>query len=138
MSQQEPEPESRSNNGSPPVRKDKDIEIKRLEIEQIGKYLSSGRQKTEISVSERIVISLLYQIAETPFKTSEKIAIKRKIHFDSSRYVNTFFKSVLDAYIEFGIPLGRKGRKEDGEVLSSYFEAQYRKRGEDKVPGHLK
>lgn len=136
MSQQQPEPSS--NNGSPPVRKDKEIEIKRLELDTIGKYLSSGRQKTEISVSERIVVSLLYQIAENPFKTSEKIAKQRNIPFDPTKYVNTFFKSVLDAYIEFGIPLNRKGRKEDGEVLSSYFEAQYRKRGEDKVPGHLK
>lgn len=136
MSQQEPG--SQSNNTGPPVRKDKEIEIKRLELEQIGKYLSSGRQKTEISVSERILISLLYQIAENPFRISEKIARKRGIPFDPSKYVNTFFKEVLDAYIEFGIPLNRKGRKEDGEVLSSYFEAQYRKRGDDKVPGHLK
>lgn len=123
---------------NPPVRKDRELEIKKLEIETIGKYLSSGRQKTEISVSERILLSLLYQIAENPFRTSEKIAMKRGIPFDRSRYENTFFKQVLDAYIEFGIPLNRKGRREDGDVLSSYFEAQYRKRGEDKVPMHMK
>lgn len=136
--QQQDKQEALSNPVNPPVRKDRELEIKKLEIDQIGKFLSSGRQKTEISVSERILLSLLYQIAENPFRISEKIARKRGIPFDSSRYVNTFFKEVLDAYIEFGIPLGRKGRKEDSQVLSSYFEAQYRKRGEDKVPMHLK
>ncbi len=137
MSPQEQGSQS-NNNGTPPVRKDKELEIKKLELETIGKYLSSERQKTEISVSERIVLSLLYEIAENPFKTSEKIAKQRGIPFDSAKYVNSFFKNILDAYVEFGIPLNRKGRKEDGEVLSSYFEAQYRKRGDDKVPGHLK
>lgn len=120
-----------------PLRRDKEIELKKIEIETIEKFLAQGRQKTDITASERTLLSIALELALRPFQISEKIARRREIPFNMENHKNTFLVSFLESYLELGIPVGRKGRQEDKFVLSSYFSSQHADQQRD-IPTHLK
>jgi len=94
-----------------------EMEILELEKEKTKiaeKFLSEGvTQKTEISKNERMLLPILYSIATDPFTISKKVC--KKLENYEIQSLHTF----LDLYFKLGIPLNRKGRKEEVEVLRS-------------------
>lgn len=107
-----------------PTRKDKDVAIKEMELKVLSSFLSSDRQKTQITPDERILISVLDGMAKNPYPISKKICEKLGIEYRQEDFKLDFVQEFLKCFIEYGIPLGREGRKEEVKVLSSYFEAQ--------------
>lgn len=107
-----------------PVRRDKEIAIKQMEIDTVNRVISDPDMKTEITQSERILISIFEQLAIKPFPISEKIANKRGIPFDMTKYEDPFFSNLIRGYMKKGKALNRKGIKEDVDIVSAYFQAQ--------------
>ena len=108
----------------PPIHKDKEIEIKEKEIGVVRQVISDADLKTQVTQSERVIIPLLEQLANNPFSISEKIAISRGIHFDSTRYKVPILSDFIKEYLRKGKALDRRGIKEDTEIVSAYFTAQ--------------
>lgn len=108
----------------PPVRKDKEIEIKKMEIDTVNRVISDPDLKTQFSQPERILITLLEDIAFTPFSISERLAKDMKIPFDMNRYQYPLLSDMVKGYSRKGKALNRKGIKEDVDIVSAYFQAQ--------------
>lgn len=108
----------------PPVRRDKEIEIKKLEIETVNRVISDEDLKTQFSQKERILITMLENIAESPFSISKRIAESRGLKFDMTRYRFPALKDLVYGYVRKGKALDRKGINEDIEIVSAYFQAQ--------------
>lgn len=123
---------------NPPVRKDREIALEEMRLKTLSQFLSSPRQKTQIKPSERIILSLLYKLAEKPFETSIKIAKSRGIIISEDRFKDKFFLETLDNYLEFGIPIDREGRKEDERALTGYFSSLMPERQAAKTPTLMK
>ena len=109
---------------APPIRPDKDLEIKEKEIGVVRQVISDTDLKTQVTQSERVIIPLLEQLANTPFSISEKIARSRGIPFDSERYKVPILADFIKEYLRKGKALERKGIKEDTDIVSAYFTAQ--------------
>jgi hypothetical protein len=114
------------NNDRPPIpiKKDKDIAIKTMEIETVNRVISEEDLKTQFTQSERIVLSSLERLSYNPFSISEEIAIDRGIPFKKEKYQFPLLTDFIKAYIRKGKALNRKGIKEDVDVVSAYFQAQ--------------
>lgn len=82
----------------------------------VKQFLSSDLQKTEISKSERKLLPLLKIIADNPFPTLLKHSPDKK---DDMRI--PALSEFVDKYLQLGIPLNRKGRKEDVKILQSMY-----------------
>lgn len=108
----------------PPVIKDKEIEIKKLEIETVNRVISDEDLKTQFTQKERILITMLENLADSPFSISQRIAEKRGIHFDKERYSFPLLKQLIKGYVRKGKALNRMGISEDIDIVSAYFEAQ--------------
>lgn len=108
----------------PPVRRDKEIEIKKLEIETVNRVISDADLKTQFTQKERIIITMLENVATSPFSISKKIAESRNIPFDMKRYQFPILKDLVHGYVRKGKALDRKGIKEDIDIVSAYFQAQ--------------
>lgn len=121
----------------PPIRKDKEIEIKRMEIETVNRVISDADLKTQFSQKERILITLLENIADSPFGISQKIAAERKVSFVMSRYRFPLLKDLVYGYVRKGKALNRKGIKEDIDIVSAYFQAQIERSKESQKPSPL-
>lgn len=88
-------------------------ELEKKKIELVEKFLSDKLQKTEINKTERKVIPILYQLANNPFPISSN---KNK---NMKRFKIDFLNTYLENYIKLGIPLDRKGRKEEVAIMKS-------------------
>lgn len=108
----------------PPVRRDKEIEIKKLEIETVNRVISDADLKTQFSQKERLLITMLEDLAKYPFSNSERIAKKKGIPFDMDRYKYPILTDLINGYVRKGKALDRKGIKEDIDIVSAYFQAQ--------------
>jgi hypothetical protein len=109
---------------APSIRKDKEIEIKRMEIDTVNRVISDEDLKTQFSQPERILITLLEEISEKPFSISEKLAEDMNIPFDMHRYRYPLLKETVHGFVRKGKALNRKGIKEDIDIVSAYFQAQ--------------
>jgi len=87
-------------------------ELEEKKIDLVEKFTSTGTQKTEISKSERKLLPLMRLLSNNPFQIKEKT---------KGEFKNTDLSTFIDEYISFGIPLERKGRKEEVEVIQSLF-----------------
>lgn len=105
---------------APPTKDDPNFKIKELESKMVQSFMGSPEQKTEISVSERFLLSTLEMIAKDPFPSARK-----KCKLDNKAkdevFQIPFLQDWIKDYIKFGIPMGRKGRKEEVQVLQAYF-----------------
>lgn len=108
----------------PPIQKDKEIEIKKLEIETVNRVISDADLKTQFSQKERILITMLENIANSPFSISQSIAENKGITFNMERYRFPILKDLIYGYVRKGKALDRKGIKEDIDIVSAYFQAQ--------------
>lgn len=108
----------------PPVRKDKDIEIKKLEIETVNRVISDEDLKTQFTQKERILITMLENLAENPFPISNSIAKKKGIPYNLDSYKFKPLTDLVKGYNRKGKALDRKGIKEDVDIVSAYFQAQ--------------
>lgn len=91
---------------------DKLAELEQKKIDLVEKFVSTDIQKTEISKSERKLLPLMRLLSENPFQLKET---KR------GEFKNEDLSTFLMEYLQFGIPLDRKGRKEEVEVMQSLF-----------------
>jgi len=126
------------NNVSIPVRKEKEIEIMRMELELMNKVVSPEDLKTELSRMEIVTLSLLEEMNDNPFKISEKIASTRNIPFDMSRYQYGILGNFVSEYMRKGKALKRKGIAEDVKMISAYCEQHSNKDEKQKTPTVLK
>lgn len=87
-------------------------ELEQKKIDLVEKFVSDDIQKTEISKSERKLLPLMRLLSENPFQLKET---------KKGEFKNEDLSTFLMEYIQFGIPLDRKGRKEEVEVMQSLF-----------------
>lgn len=92
-------------------------ELERQKIKLAEKFLSSDIQKTEINTSERKLIPLLRLLANNPFNMPETDG-------DTEKFQHHELKEFLSEYLMLGIPLNRKGRKEEVSVMTALFNSQ--------------
>lgn len=109
---------------APPVRKDKEIEMKKMEIETVNRVISDPDLKTEFTQKERILISLLENLAESPFTISQGLAKEMNIKFDMAKYKFPPLTDMIKGYNRKGKALKRKGIGEDVDIVRAYFTAQ--------------
>jgi hypothetical protein len=105
-----------------PIKRDKEIAIKEMEIQTVNRVISEQDLKTQFRQSERIIISSLERLASNPFSISEKIAEERGINTKDHTF--PALDEFLKAYVRKGKALDRKGIKEDVDIVSAYFQAQ--------------
>ena len=108
----------------PPIRKDKEIEQKRMEIETVNRVISDPDLKTQFNQAERMLITLLDEIARKPFSISERLAKEIGVPFDMKRYEYPLLTEAIKGYSKKGKALNRKGIAEDVDVMRAYFTAQ--------------
>lgn len=116
----------------PPTKTNPEIKIKEMELEVLTKFLSTDRQKTQITCDERILIGVLDGYGKNPYPVSRDICRRLNIPFQSEDFRLDFLQEFLRCFIEYGIPLNRSGRTEEVKVLSSYFAAQHEEKDENK------
>ncbi len=109
---------------TPPTKTNSEIKIKEMELEVLKSFLSSDKQKTQITIDERVLISVLDEFADNPYPISQNFCKVHGIPFEGEGFKMDFLKTFLNNFLLYGIPLGRQGRTEEVKVLSSYFEAQ--------------
>lgn len=109
---------------APPVRKDKEIEMKKMEIETVNRVISDPDLKTEFTQKERILISLLEDLAICPFPISMGLAKEKGIKFDEKKYAFPPLIDLVKGYNRKGKALKRKGIGEDVDIVRAYFTAQ--------------
>ncbi len=119
-------------NAIPPTKQNSEVRMKEMEIELLGKFLSSTRQKTQVTSDERILIGVLDGYARNPYPISQDICRRLKIPFSLEDFRLDFLEDFLKCFIEYGIPLDRNGRSEEVKVLTSYFMAQHEEQNQDK------
>jgi hypothetical protein len=101
--------------------------------EILQKFLANDLQKTEISVSERKIIPVLEILAFTPFpdiltssiNPDEKPLNKKEKEKVLKEFQLPFLIHYLDRYRELGIPLKRKGRSEEVEVMKGFLSENF-------------
>ena len=81
-------------------------------MELAREFLTGGLQKTEVSQSERKLIPLMFIMANNPFNLPVT---------ENNDHKHKELESFLVDYLKFGIPLGRKGRNEEVEIMKSLF-----------------
>lgn len=108
----------------PPIRRDKEIEIKKMEIDTVNRVISDPDLKTQFSQKERILVTMLDEVARKPFSISEKIAKQRGIKFDMKKYEYPLLVDLVKGYSRKGKALDRKGIGEDVDIVRAYFTAQ--------------
>lgn len=108
----------------PPIRKDKEIEMKKMEIETVNRVISDTDLKTQFTQGERMYITLLEELSDKPFTISERISKEIGVNFDMKRYQFPLLKECIKGYCRKGKALNRKGIGEDVDIVSAYFQAQ--------------
>jgi hypothetical protein len=109
------------------------VSIEEDRNEVVKQFLSSDLQKTEISKSERKLLPLLKIIADNPFPSLTK---KRPDKADDMKI--PALSEFVDKYLQLGIPLNRKGRKEDVKILQSLFSQPLQFEEEDEGEGKFR
>lgn len=111
----------------PPTRRDKEIELKRLELLQIDKFMGERKQNTQITLEEQVLLAVLYtDLAQNPWAISKRVCEDMGIPFNPKEFEIDFLKAFITDYLDFGLPVLREGRKEVKDVFTAYF------RGEEK------
>lgn len=91
-------------------------EIEKEKIKLGEKFLSEDiTQKTEITPYQRVILSLLDSLADKPYKISSTKCNGNKL----KNYNLKELKEFLRLFYKLGIPINRKGRLEEVEVLRS-------------------
>ena len=104
---------------APPVRNNPQLELQKQVLDFLTGFGSSGKQKTDINASQRVILSTANRLAGNSFPISQKIAEERGIAMEQHQM--PFFKDWIGDFIEFGIPLGRKGRGEEVALFRAFF-----------------
>ena len=114
-----------SPNGVQPTDKLYELEAQKFKI--VEKYLSSSvKQKTQITNEERAILCALELIAYNPYSISQKIQHEKtnRLHVEKMKgkpqktYQMDCLKTFIESYYELGIPVDRKGREEEKEILA--------------------
>lgn len=100
-----------------------------LKVEMLNKYMSNQEEKTEVSISERKIIPLCEILALNPFNDiADDVTKNNGKHLTQSEkdkykeeFQVPFLSYFLDRFKVLGIPLKRKGRLEEMEVLKSFL-----------------
>ncbi len=93
-----------------------EIQLARLKLGE--QFLSSDiTQKTEITPEQRLLLSLIEILASNPLSLSSKKCSKLR----SYKFELKPLREFLNMFYTLGIPVNRKGRKEEVEVLKSLF-----------------
>lgn len=89
------------------------------------KFLASKIQKTEVRKDHRVVIPIMNMLAKKPFPNiaCHIVDPERKEEIENEFTID-YLSDFIEGFIEYGIPVDRKGRKEEVEVLSAYLRQQ--------------
>lgn len=106
----------------PPTRRDREIALKELELQAIKSYMGERHQNTHITPDERLILSILHHdLALNPWAVSRNICHQFGIPFDDKEFEIDFLKDFIMDYLDFGLPLDRKGRSEVKDIFQAYF-----------------
>lgn len=100
-----------------------------LKSEALNKFIANEAQKTEINYSERTILPLCELLAKNPFfdicenikKTNGKPLTELEETQFKKQFEVDFLSEFLNRFMILGIPLKRKGRNEEVEILKSYL-----------------
>lgn len=100
------------------------VEVEKERIRLAEKFLSDDiTQKTEIGKDERVILPLIEILSEDPYAISRKIANSEnnpyRCRTQPQKYPDDHLKSFLKLYFKLGVPMDRKGRREEVSVLQS-------------------
>lgn len=91
-----------------------------MTLDVMSKYQGVEEMNTEITAQQRVILVSLEQIATGFMPLSAHISTNRDMSFWKIPIVDRW----IDRFRIYGLPVGRKGRIEMGEVLKSFLEAQ--------------
>ena len=100
------------------------VEVEKQRLRLAEKFLSDDiTQKTEIDTDERVLLPLIQILADDPYTISRRVATSKDNPYHCSREPqksqNRHLQSFLSLYFKLGVPVGRKGRKEEVSVLQA-------------------
>jgi len=103
-----------------PVRTDPRIKLQEMTLDVIARFQGTDEMNTEITPAQRVILVSLEQIARDFMPLSRSLSTNPDPEFWKFPMINTW----IDRFRVYGLPVGRKGRTETGEVLKSFLEAQ--------------
>jgi len=112
---------------------DTDI-LTEAKVKFVEKFLSNKLQKTEITQIERYNIPALLLIAKNPLPRSKRDSKPGIIKEWGIPELDKF----IGIYLDFGIPVNRKGRKEEVKVLCSMLKTDNQEIEDSNIPNILK
>ena len=115
-----------------PTQMNPDIELQKMRNDLVKGLISEIDLKTEVTQSERIILTNLEDFASQPFKNSVRIANDRGIPYDYNKCKLEALKNFCIGYMRKGKALNRKGIKEDVTVMSGLFKYENEVREHDR------
>lgn len=111
------------------------VEMMGQKSEVIKEYLSDSRYKTEITESQRKLLPTMVFFANMPYPSLLEHTIARMLRLDKTEAEITVkcdellreFKldvvtNFVTDFLELGIAVKRKGRKEDGDAIGAFMD----------------
>jgi hypothetical protein len=106
----------------PPTKRDREIELKLLELHQIDKFMGGRHQNTVITEEERTLLAVLYHdLASNPWENSRQDCEELGIAYDPGEFGIVVLQSFVLDYLDFGLPINRLGREEVQKIFTAYF-----------------
>lgn len=115
----------------PPKRQNAALAVEELRLAFIKEFGANSIQKTEITTRQRQQLAMLMNMGHNLFPISSKIELKGG---KKTLVTSEFLIKYMGLWIELGIPVGRKGRKEEVEVLTAILGEPH----DDVEPTHTK
>jgi len=95
-------------------------ELEKTRLEVLKAFMSENELKTELTPSERKLISMGYQLADNPYpEVLARITDKNKRIKVMKLLAIPVLKKYFDNYLYYGGAVDRKGRKEDLKAIAS-------------------
>lgn len=111
------------------------VEMMGEKSDVLKSYLSDSRYKTEITESQRKLLPTMVFFANMPYPSLLEHTIARMIRLDKTddeitEKCNALIKefkldvviNFVDDFLELGIAVKRKGRKEDGDAIGAFMD----------------
>ncbi len=113
-------PEKKDERPKLPVRVDPFLKKREMDHQIIGQFLGDERQNTEITASQRMLISAAHLVSEgDSWKVSKGLSTNPDESFWKTPQIDVF----VEQFLYNGISVGRKGRTEAEHVAVAMFEA---------------
>ncbi len=124
----------------PPKQPNKELQLLQEAGRHLDKFLCQGDQRTDLSDSEVVLVSVLDEWASNAYPASKKYCIEHNIPFNNKEHTLQFLANFLSNFKKFRLARDRKGRTEDKSVMLGYMNMlqDALKNDERKMPAYMK